>query len=73
MMTPEQMQMQMQMMQQMMALRELAVEEADYHKSRVQAAKDINSLHREYGRMKQEERIKQRERAKAGEPGTSNA
>jgi hypothetical protein len=59
------------------ALRELTVEESDYHKRRKQAAKDIRSLHSEYCRMKQEARIKEREAAKAakaaGQPGTSAA
>jgi hypothetical protein len=57
------------------ALRELTMEESDYHKRRKQAAKDIRSLHCEYCRMQQEARIKEREAAKAakaaGQPGTS--
>ena len=57
------------------ALRELTVEESDYHKRRKQAAKDIRSLHNEYCRMKQAARMKEREAAKAakaeGQPGTS--
>jgi hypothetical protein len=55
------------------ALRELSVEESDYHKCRKQAAKDINSLAREYGRIQQEARIQQRKKAKAaGQPGPSS-
>ena len=57
------------------ALRELSVEESEYHKCRKQAAKDINSLQREYGRLRQETRLKERESAKAakaaGQPGPS--
>lgn len=54
------------------AMRELTVDESEYHKYRKQAAKEINSLLREYGRVKQAARIEARERAKAGKPGTSN-
>ena len=53
-------------------MRELTVDESEYHKYRKQAAKEINSLLREYGRVKQAARIEARERAKAGKPGTSN-
>jgi hypothetical protein len=53
-------------------LRELKVEEEEYHMYRKRAAKDINSLHREYGRLQQEARIKQQQADKAiGEPSMS--
>jgi hypothetical protein len=54
-------------------LRGLTVEEIEYHNYRKRAAKDINSLLREYGRTQQEARIKQRESAKASKPGSSVA
>ena len=53
-------------------LRGLTVEESQYHKYRKRAAKEINSLVREYGRRQQEARIQQRKRANAGEPSSSN-
>ena len=53
------------------ALRGLTVDEREYHKYRKRAAKDINSLLREYGHRQQEARIAQRKKAKADEPGTS--
>jgi hypothetical protein len=55
------------------ALRELTVNECEYHTYRKHAAKDINSLCNDYGRVKQAARIKERQKAKAGEPGASNA
>ena len=52
---------------------ELKVEEQEYHTYRKRAAKDINSLHREYGRLQQEARIKQQQADKAiGEPSMSS-
>jgi hypothetical protein len=51
----------------------LKVEEEEYHTYRKRAAKDINSLHREYGRLQQEALIKQQQADKAiGEPSMSS-
>ena len=54
-------------------LRELVVEEGEYTRRRKQAAKDINQLRREYGRMQQVARIRQRDEANASAAGTSSA
>jgi hypothetical protein len=49
------------------------VEEGEYTRRRKQAAKDINQLRREYGRMQQVARIRQRDEANASAAGTSSA
>jgi hypothetical protein len=51
-------------------LRELTVDESDYHKYRKRAGKEINSLMNEYGRKQQEQRIVKRMAAKQEEAAT---